>query len=130
MSTPSRGPVLVIEDHPVSRLLFERVLELEEVDVIGAGSIGEAEQLLSLTVPPVIVVDLQLPDGYGLDLVRRLKADVRTSGCAIIACTAQRVPDEERLALEAGCADFVTKPIDTWAFARLGRSLIPAPIPG
>jgi two-component system CheB/CheR fusion protein len=116
------GPVLVVDDHPVNRLLLESVLELEGIDVLGAGSIAEAERLLERSVPPVIVLDLQLPDGYGLDLVRRLRADPRTSGCAIVACSAGDQEDVQ--AREAGCAAFVSKPIDTRRFAVLVRCLI------
>jgi CheY-like chemotaxis protein len=118
------GPVLVVDDHPVNRLLLESVLELEGIDVLGAGSIAEAERLLERSVPPVIVLDLQLPDGYGLDLVRRLKADPRTAGCAIVACSAGDAEHEDEHASDAGCAAFVSKPIDTRSFAALVRSLI------
>src|SRR5579859_6424415 len=113
------GRVLVVDDHPINRLLLERVPELEHVEVAVAGSIAEAERELATAVPPVIVLDLQLPDGYGLDLVRRLKADPRTSRSAVVACTARRAPDEEQLAFNAGCSAFMTKPIDTRQFAAL-----------
>jgi CheY-like chemotaxis protein len=128
MGSASRGPVLVVDDHPISRLLFERVLEPEGVDVIAAGSIAEAQRLLAVTAPAVVVLDLQLPDGHGLDLARRLKADPSTARCAIVACTASDDEDEEPRALAAGCAALVTKPIDTHSFASLVCSLIPAAI--
>jgi CheY-like chemotaxis protein len=124
MSLKRRGPVLVVDDHPVNRLLLESVLELEGIDVLGAGSIAEADLLLERLVPPVIVLDLQLPDGYGLDLVRRLRADPRTAGCAIVACSAGDADQEDAQARDAGCAAFVSKPIDTRRFAFLVRSLI------
>ncbi len=124
------GPVLVVDDHPVNRLLLESVLELEGIDVLGAGSIAEAERLLERAVPPVIVLDLQLPDGYGLDLVRRLQADPRTAGCAIVACTAGDAEHEDADARGAGCAAFVSKPIDTRSFAALVRALIVSGAPG
>jgi CheY-like chemotaxis protein len=124
MDLKRRGPVLVVDDHPVNRLLLESVLELEGIDVLGAGSIAEAERLLERSVPPVIVLDLQLPDGYGLDLVRRLQADPRTAGCAIVACTAGDTEHEDVQARGAGCAAFVSKPIDTRRFAAIVRALI------
>jgi CheY-like chemotaxis protein len=124
MELGPRGPVLVVDDHPVNRLLLESVLELEGIDVLGAGSIAEAERVLERSVPPVIVLDLQLPDGYGLDLVRRLRAGPRTSGCAIVACSAGDADQEDVQARDAGCAAFVSKPIDTRRFAVLVRSLI------
>ncbi len=125
MTASAHGPVLVVEDHPVNRLLLQRVLELEEIEVIAAASIDEAERALEGFVPPVIVLDLHLPDGYGLDLARKLKRDPAMADCAIVACTAGPVANEEALARSVGCAEYVTKPIDTREFAKLVKSLIP-----
>ncbi len=125
MRAHGHGPVLVVDDHPINRLLLKHVLELEQIDVLGAASIAEAERVLSEEVPPVIVLDLQLPDGYGLDLARRLKSDPETASCSIVACTAGRARGEEQLAWDAGCDGYVTKPIDTRRFAALISSLIP-----
>jgi CheY-like chemotaxis protein len=124
MAADVHGPVLVIDDHPINRLLLEQVLELEDLEVMGVGSIAEAEEWLAETVPPVIVLDLQLPDGHGLELARRLKADPHTADCAIVACTAGRAPGDEQRARDAGCARFVTKPIDTRSFGRLVSGLL------
>lgn len=129
MTDPARREtVLVVEDHPVNRMLLERVLELEQLEVLTAGSLTEAARVLERTVPPVIVLDLQLPDGDGLDLVRDLKSDPRTCGCAIVACTARRVAHEEEMALLLGCAEYVTKPIDTRSFASVVCALMPTQI--
>jgi CheY-like chemotaxis protein len=116
--------VLVVDDHPVNRRLLEQVLKLEDIETVGAGSIAEAERVLETTIPPVIVLDLRLPDGYGLDLARRLKADGRTAACSIVACTAGRARGEAEAARQAGCDGYVTKPIDTREFAQLVASLI------
>jgi len=127
MSDSRHGPVLVVEDHPVNRLLLQRVLELEGIEVIPAASIAEAEHVLEDVIPPVIVLDLHLPDGYGLDLARKLKSDPAMAPVSIIACTAGPVANEQALARSVGCAEYVTKPLDTQRFADLVLSLIPAP---
>lgn len=124
MNTHRSGPVLVVDDHPMNRLLLEHVLQLERIDVLGASSMAEADQILHEIVPPVIVLDLQLPDGHGFEFVRRLKANPRTSSCAVVACTAADILEEEQEALEAGCSAYVTKPIDTRSFAELVGSLL------
>ena len=126
MNELSHGPVLVVEDHPVNRLLLQRVLELEGIEVIPAASIAEAEQVLEEVIPPVIVLDLHLPDGYGLDLARKLKSDPAMAPVSIIACTAGPVANEQALARSVGCTEYVTKPLDTQRFANLVLSLIPA----
>ena len=124
MDATRHGPVLVVDDHPVNLLLLERVFELEQIKIIGAATIAEAERVLDHTIPPVIVIDLQLPDGYGLDLARRIKTNPVTAACEIVAVTAGRRRNEAQLAYSVGCAAFVTKPLDTLGFAHLVSSLI------
>jgi CheY-like chemotaxis protein len=128
MDAARHGPVLVVDDYAINRLLLERVFELEQIKMIGAATIAEAERVLEHTTPPVIVIDLQLPDGCGLDLARRIKADPVTAACEVVAVTAGRRRNEAQLAYAVGCAAFVTKPLDTLGFAHLVSSLIaPAP---
>ena len=122
-----RSPrVLVVDDHELNLKLLLRVLELEGLEVTGVGTLAEAEEEIARAQPAVVVLDLQLPDGNGLDLARRLKADRETAGPAIVACTAGAMRGDRERALEAGCDAYVSKPIDTRAFAALVSSLIPA----
>ena len=121
-SGPAR--VLVVDDHELNLKLLQRVLELEGMHVIPAASIRAAELALAQEVPALIVLDLQLPDGDGLDLARRLKRDPKTGSCAIVACTAEAMRGDEERALAAGCDAYVSKPIDTRAFAALVSSML------
>ncbi len=119
----SVGPVLVIDDHPLNCTLLERLLELDGYETIAAGSIGQAEAVLEGLAPALIVLDLRLPDGDGSTLARRLKANPRTSGCPIVACSAGTESEDRRRALGAGCDAYVGKPIDISSFARLVADL-------
>jgi CheY-like chemotaxis protein len=116
--------VLVIDDHELTLKLLQRVLELEGHTVIAVGSMRAAERALADSVPALIVLDLQLPDGDGLDLARRLKASRRTGSCAIVACTAEAMRGDQERALAAGCDAYVSKPIDTREFAALVSSML------
>ena len=84
-------------------------------------------------LPALIVLDLQLPDGDGLDLARRLKATPQTASCVILACTAEAMQGDAERALAAGCDAYVSKPIDTREFSALVDELLrraaPAPAP-
>jgi CheY-like chemotaxis protein len=120
----TRGSVLVLDDHPMSRLLLARVLELEGFDVMEAGCIAIADRLAHAEQPSLIVLDVRLPDGDGLEFARRLRSDPTTSECAILACTAATSLDDEARALDAGCDAFVGKPIEPRAFPALLASLI------
>ena len=63
--------------------------------------------------PDVILMDIQLPGIDGLELTRRLKADPATRDIVIIAVTAYAMKGDQAKAREAGCDDYITKPIDT-----------------
>src|SRR5437763_12311855 len=91
----SRGRVLVVDDHELNLKLLERLLELEGHEVRAADSLAAAERALAEEEPAMIVLDLNLPDGSGLELMRKLKAEPRTASIPIVACTAAVMPSDE-----------------------------------
>ncbi len=126
MNEAVRARALVVDDHELNLKLLQRVLELEDLEVTAVGTMAAAEQAIARQLPDVIILDLQLPDGDGRDLARRLKADPQTAGCAIVACTAGAMRGDRERALEAGCDAYVSKPIDTRGFAALVSSFATA----
>jgi two-component system, cell cycle response regulator DivK len=123
-TTPHR--VLVVDDHELNLKLLQRVLELDGHNVIPVGSMAAAERVIAEDRPELIVLDLQLPDGDGLDLARRLKASPATERFPIVACTAGAMKGDEERALAAGCDAYVSKPIDTKEFAALVAKMLRA----
>src|ERR1700733_745599 len=111
------GRVLIVDDHDFNLKLLERLLELEGRQVRAAASLAAAEEALAEEEPALIVLDLNLPDGSGLELTRRLKSEPRTASIPIVACTAAVMQSDEEQALEAGCDAFVSKPIDKQGFS-------------
>jgi CheY-like chemotaxis protein len=118
------GRILVVDDHELNLKLLERLLELEGHEVRAADSLAAAERALAEEQPAMIVLDLNLPDGNGLDLTRKLKSHPVTASIPIVACTAGVMPDEEHEALEAGCDAYVSKPIDLSRFAAVIASML------
>lgn len=116
--------VLVVDDHQLNLTLLQRVLELGGHDVVGVKNLAAAEQVLTEQLPALIVLDVQLPDGDGLALARRLKARPETATCIILACTAEAMQGDAERALAAGCDAYVSKPIDTREFAALVDELL------
>jgi CheY-like chemotaxis protein len=116
--------VLVVDDHELNLKLLERLLEREGREVRSADSVAAAERVLAEEQPAMIVLDLNLPDGSGLDLTRKLKAEPRTASIPIVACTAAVLPADEDEALEAGCDAFVAKPIDLRHFSDVISSIL------
>jgi two-component system, cell cycle response regulator DivK len=123
-STPGR--ILVVDDHELNLALLERLLELEGNEVRAAGSLADAERALAEEEPAMIVLDLNLPDGSGLELTRKLKSHPVTASIPILACTAGVMPADEHEALEAGCDAYVSKPIDLRRFQTIVASMLAA----
>jgi CheY-like chemotaxis protein len=116
--------VLVIDDHELNLRLLERLLELQGHEVRAADSLAAAERALAEEQPKMIVLDLNLPDGSGLELTRKLKSEPHTASIPIVACTAAVTASDEDRALEAGCDAFVAKPIDLQCFATVVSAML------
>lgn len=109
---PQQTTVLCIEDNPANMILVERVVEAEGHNLLKAADGTQALNLLSGIVPDIILLDINLPGIDGLELARRFKADERLSSVPLIATTAQVLVGDRERCLEAGCDDYLPKPLD------------------
>lgn len=109
--------MLVVEDNPVNLRLVRALLDRAGYRSVAAGSLAEAYQRLAESQPDLVLLDIQLPDGDGLSLVRQLRAGQAAGGIPVVAVTAYAMPGDRERALAAGCAGYLTKPLDTRAFA-------------
>ncbi len=116
--------VLVVDDHSPSLRVMQRVLEREGHLAVGADCIAAAENALTLIKPDLVVLDVQLSDGSGLELARRLRARPGLDACAILACTAGLIQSGSAEALSAGCDAFLPKPVDIQRFADTTNALL------
>ncbi|MCI4322419.1 MAG: response regulator [Thermoplasmata archaeon] len=103
--------LLVVEDDATSSKLVARILEREGHDVLTASDARAAEDAIAQRLPDLIVMDLALPGKDGYALTRQLRADPRTVRVPILALSAFAMPGDAERALEAGCTDYLTKPI-------------------
>ncbi len=117
--------VLVVEDNEVNQLLTASVLEREGFAVDLARTSTEAKDLLRVRTPDVILMDVQLPGMDGLAFTRKLKADPATAQITIVAVTAHAMAGDREQTLAAGCAGYISKPIDTRTFGRQVREFLP-----
>ena len=114
-----KGPalILVVEDSEANQLLASSVLEREGFRVEIAGNAQEALEKLSIALPDLILMDVQMPGIDGLTFTRRLKANQKTAAIPIVALTALAMLGDRERTLDAGCAGYIPKPINTRTFA-------------
>ena len=122
----TRGAViLIVEDNEANQLLASAVLEREGYRVDVASTSDEALNRLARTAPDLILMDVQLPGLDGLSLTRRLKADERTASIPVVALTALAMLGDRERTIDAGCAGYISKPINTRTFAAEVRQYLP-----
>jgi len=109
--------ILIIEDNVANQMLVSAVLEREGYRLQVAGSAVEAQAELDRGLPNLILMDVQLPGIDGLTFTRQLKADPATSHIPVVALTALAMAGDRERALAAGCAGYISKPINTRTFA-------------
>jgi PAS domain S-box-containing protein len=109
--------VLCVEDNPVNLLLLREVFNMRPALAVemcedGTSAIARAAEF----APDVLLLDLQLPDLSGTEVMQRLRADERHQHCRYIALSANAMPDDVQAARTAGFDDYWTKPIDVRRF--------------
>ena len=111
------GTVLYIEDNPVNAMLVETYFQQHsQVRVVVCATGQEGLQRAADLQPDLVLLDMQLPDMHGLEVLQRLAADPQTTALPVIALSASAMPQEVEAATRAGALAYWTKPID---FARL-----------
>ncbi|AKJ27740.1 sigma-54-dependent transcriptional regulator [Caldimonas brevitalea] len=132
MMSASHYSLLVVDDEPDLRTLYELTLLREGYDVETAATVEDAWSRLRDRTYSAVITDMRLPDGTGLDLLRRLEESGRREKTVMI--TAFGSPENAVEALKAGAYDYLTKPVDLKQFraviaSALGRPSA-APQPG
>jgi CheY-like chemotaxis protein len=104
--------ILLVEDNEMNRDMLSRRLERRGYEVIVAVDGEEGVARAKADTPDVIVMDLSLPGIDGWEATRQLKAATETRAIPVLALTAHAMAGDREKALEAGCDDFDTKPVD------------------
>jgi two-component system, cell cycle response regulator DivK len=104
--------ILLVEDNEMNRDMLSRRLMRKGYEVVMAFDGQQAVQMAATEKPDLILMDMSLPVIDGWEATRQIKAEMATSRIPVIALTAHAMSGDREKALEAGCDDYDTKPID------------------
>jgi CheY-like chemotaxis protein len=104
--------VLLVEDNEMNRDMLSRRLQRKGYEVVMAVDGGQGVEMAKTAAPDLILMDMSLPVLDGWEATRQIKADPATQPIPIIALTAHAMAGDRDKALEAGCDDYDTKPIE------------------
>ena len=104
--------ILLVEDNEMNRDMLSRRLERRGFQVVMAVNGAEGIAMATSEQPDLILMDMSLPVIDGWEASRRLKATAETAAIPIIALTAHAMSGDRQQALDAGCNDYDTKPIE------------------
>lgn len=104
--------ILLVEDNELNRDMLSRRLERRGYEVSMAVDGMQALERADADRPDLILMDMSLPEIDGWEATRRLKASPTTAAIPVVALTAHAMAGDRDKALEAGCDDFDTKPVD------------------
>ncbi|WP_128422784.1 response regulator, partial [Delftia tsuruhatensis] len=113
-SLPAAASILVVDDEPDLRTLYELTLLREGYRVETAASVGEAREQLQTQRFDVVITDMRLPDGMGMELLQDLRNQQRRERCVVM--TAYGSAENAVEALRSGAFDYLTKPVDLKQF--------------
>jgi CheY-like chemotaxis protein len=117
--------VLVVEDNWINRKMVHDLLA-DRFEVLEAESAAAARDILREHLPDLILMDVQLPGMDGLTFTRLLKADPTTRPIPVVGVSAHAMDADVRRAFDAGCTDYIIKPIDIDTFADQVAHWLPA----
>ena len=117
MPPGTAGTIVYIEDDPVNILLMEQYVALcPDVQLLVARDGASGLELTRRNMPNLLLLDMQLPDMTGLDVLDRLRADPATSGIRVVALSADAMPAQVTEAIARGAEAYWTKPLSLGKF--------------
>jgi CheY-like chemotaxis protein len=126
--SPARSRVLYIEDNAVNMMIVSELLaQRAQYEFHGATDGSSGVAMARSLQPALVLIDMQLPDFDGIEVLRRLRDDPVTAHLTCVALSANAMPEDVQRALDAGFVDYWTKPIDLTEFTKAVDRLVPDP---
>lgn len=117
--------ILLVEDDDANLLLARTVLEHAGHRIVAVQSAEAARDVLARQRPDLVLTDVELPGASGLDLARQMLDDPRIKDVPVVALTAHAMPEMRQKVLDAGCRDYLVKPIDIGELVRRVEANLP-----
>jgi len=108
----SKGRILVVEDNMDTYELVRFILEKNGYDTFLAMNGRDGVNAATKQLPDLIIMDIAMPEMDGLTATRLIKNDERTESIPLIALTAHALPGDRQRAIDSGCDEYITKPMD------------------
>ncbi len=116
--------ILLVEDNEMNRDMLSRRLSRRGFDVLIAENGKTGVELAASEKPDLILMDMSLPVMDGWEATRQIKANPLTCGIPVIALTAHAMARDRDMALDAGCDDYDSKPVDLSQLVRKIEQLL------
>lgn len=108
--------ILIVEDNEQNMRLFDQLLQAYGYSTVKSTDGSDVIDLVRANNPDLIIMDIQLPGRSGIEITKDLKSDQNFKHIPIIAVTAFAIKGDENVILEAGCDDYIAKPINVRVF--------------
>jgi CheY-like chemotaxis protein len=111
--------ILVADDSPLQIQLLRTALEAKGFEVLVAKDALQAGISARRFAPDAIILDINMPGGSGIEVLKRLKNAEKTSRIPVVVVTGNDKPETRQEAIKLGAADFLVKPVDLEKLAKL-----------
>ena len=115
--------ILVADDSRFQVALLTKALHEKGFEVVAAQDALQAGMVALRTAPDAIVLDINMPGGSGIEVLKRLRRSTKTQSIPVVVVSGSGDSDIRQVALDLGVADFLTKPVDLDQLCReIGRA--------
>jgi two-component system, cell cycle response regulator DivK len=123
-TTDQRPTVLIVEDSDLQNRMYQAIFRQMDIRSVRAGTKREALALARQTMPALVIMDINLPDGTGIEATREIRAIEGLDKVPVIAISTRLSTHQETTLREVGFTEFMHKPIDVTSFSNLVKRLL------
>jgi|SRR5271165_4332515 len=116
--------ILVVDDSRFQVALLTQALQEKGFEVVAAQDAMQAGMVALRTAPDAIVLDINMPGGSGIEVLKRLRRSTKTQRIPVVVVSGSGDSDVRQVAMELGVAEYLPKPVDLDQLCRCLSSLV------